>query len=47
MNPMSLTYWKVKGEGNLSAQAPCNESDVTYNLQGGGGWQFVSPRSMG
>ena len=46
MNQLSLTSWKVKGEGNSSAHAACDESDVTYALQGEGGGQFVSPHRM-
>jgi len=42
INLMSLTPWKMKREGNLSALATCNESDVTYKLEGEGGGQFVS-----
>jgi hypothetical protein len=46
MNPTSLTSWKVKGEGNLSAHTACHESDITYILEGEGGGQFVSPHHM-
>ena len=37
MNLTSLTHWKVKGEGNLSAHTACDESDVTHALEGEGG----------
>ena len=46
IKPMSLTHWMVKKEGKLSAHAACNESDVTYSLEGKGGAQFVSACHM-
>jgi len=36
MSPVSPTSWKVKGEGNWSTHAACNESNITYKLQGEG-----------
>jgi len=36
MNLMSLTTWKVQEKGNLSAHTACNESDITYFLEGEG-----------
>ena len=46
MNPTSLTSWNVKGAGNLLAHIACNESIVTYFLEGEGGGQFVSSHHM-
>ena len=44
MSPVSPTSWKVKGEGNWSTHAACNESNITYKLEGGR--QFVSQCHM-
>jgi len=33
MNPTSLTSCKVKEDGNSSAHAACDESDITYSLK--------------
>ena len=46
MNLASLTSWKAKGEGNSWAHATCDESNITYCLEGEGGWQIVSPCCM-
>jgi len=40
VNP-SLTDWKVKEEGKSSAHTACDQSDITYFLEGEG-WPFVS-----
>ena len=42
----SLTSWKVKGEGNLSAYITYNESDITYKLKNKAKGQFISPCHM-
>jgi hypothetical protein len=34
MNLTSLTRWKVKWEENSSFHAACNESNITYKLEG-------------
>jgi len=46
INPTSLTYWKVKGEGNSSAHAACNQSNVAYILESEERGQFISPHLM-
>jgi len=43
INPASLTSWKVKGKANSSAHAVCDESDVTYSLEGAGGRAIHQP----
>ena len=46
MNLTSRTCWKVKGEGNSSVHTTCDESDMTYILEGEGVGQFISPHHM-
>lgn len=43
---MSLTYYKVREESNLSAHTACDESSITHSLEDEGGVKFVSPHSM-
>ncbi|KAJ7242527.1 hypothetical protein C8J57DRAFT_1244065 [Mycena rebaudengoi] len=43
----TLTSWKGKGERSSSAQAACDESDDTYDLEVEGGAEFVSAGGMG
>ena len=46
INPVSLTAWKVKGTGNLSGYATCNQSYDTDILESEWKGQFISPRRM-